>query len=334
MKKTIALAALCCAAMGVNAENLEYDFNESPSFFPYLQAPVEDLGMGQAGNYDFIDKTGTAKVPGSDGELLQDKQNETWIATENRVRISLADGYAYYLKDNKWMSGDDELDYSEPFIAYGDKGPSRVTWMYGWGTTDAWDGSKDYNAATEADWISDKHAMGFLRNANSGSREDTYIQLPEVDGAATVTVWAGHAGGSYVTELRVKIVPVVDGVEQPAFSYYLPLEQTVAKRYYKLTLANLDRTTNEGGERNWADQYTGAGKVAYRIGCHKSEMHIYHVRVETGTGGGTVPDDSALESVIAPVEDANAPVYNILGQRVNENYKGIVIKNGVKYIQK
>jgi len=32
------------------------------------------------------------------------------------------------------------------------------------------------------------------------------------------------------------------------------------------------------------------------------------------------------------VEDANAPVYNVAGQQVSKSYKGLVIKNGKKYI--
>ncbi|MCM1164349.1 MAG: hypothetical protein NC339_08900 [Muribaculaceae bacterium] len=330
MKKSLVLSLALCAAMGVNAEVLEYDFNTTPSFFPYLQAPIEELGMGQSGNYDFIDKNGIAKVEGSDGELLQEKDEAgEWHATAKKVRISLADGMAYYANEaGKWVNEGEEMDYSEPFIMYGDKGPSRTIWMIGWGSLDAWE-DVNYNAAVPEDWVSSKHAIAFNRNANSGSREDTYIQLPEVEGAANLTIWAGHAGGKYVTELRVKIVPVVDGVEQPAFSFYKPLDQTVAKRYYKLTINNLDNvTTDAEGNRAWADAYQGGGKVAYRIGCHKSEVGIYHVKVETNGNTG-------IADVIAPAEaDENAPVYNVLGQRVNDSYKGLVIKNGVKYIQK
>ena len=329
MKKTIALAALVCAAMGMNAEVFEYDFNTSPAFFPLLQAPVEEGGMAQAGNYDFIDKTGTPKVNGSKGELLQAKDDEgNWVATKPLCRISLDDGYAYYLDEatGKYTDGEYDLDETKAFIGYGPKGPSRITWMYGWGTTDQWV-DKDYNAADADNWVATKHGMGFLRNSNSGVRQDSYIQFPAVQGAATVTVWAGHAGSKYTTELRVKITPVVDGVEQPAFSYYLPLDQAVAKRYYKLTLSNLDTTTLDSeGNRKYADPYSGNGSVAYRIGDAASELHLYHVRIETGS--------SAIEDVIADTADENAPVYNILGQRVDESYKGLVIKNGVKYIQK
>ena len=43
---------------------------------------------------------------------------------------------------------------------------------------------------------------------------------------------------------------------------------------------------------------------------------------------------SGVNTVIAEQADENAPVYNLAGQRVNKNYKGVVIQNGRKMIQK
>lgn len=34
------------------------------------------------------------------------------------------------------------------------------------------------------------------------------------------------------------------------------------------------------------------------------------------------------------INDANAPAYNLTGQRVNANANGLVIKNGKKYVNK
>jgi hypothetical protein len=31
--------------------------------------------------------------------------------------------------------------------------------------------------------------------------------------------------------------------------------------------------------------------------------------------------------------DVNAPAYNVAGQRVNSSYKGVVVKNGKKFIK-
>ncbi len=38
--------------------------------------------------------------------------------------------------------------------------------------------------------------------------------------------------------------------------------------------------------------------------------------------------------IVDAAADVNAPMYNVLGQRVNESYKGLVIKNGKKFINK
>lgn len=38
-------------------------------------------------------------------------------------------------------------------------------------------------------------------------------------------------------------------------------------------------------------------------------------------------------NLVAPAAK-NAPVYNLAGQQVGASYKGVVIKNGKKYVQK
>lgn len=45
-------------------------------------------------------------------------------------------------------------------------------------------------------------------------------------------------------------------------------------------------------------------------------------------------DATAIKSVAVPTVDANAPVYNMAGQRVSANTKGIVFQNGKKYFNK
>ena len=71
------------------------------------------------------------------------------------------------------------------------------------------------------------------------------------------------------------------------------------------------------------------------------------VPVEAGTVEVTFPEgalnfyafelltSSGIQQTIAPVKVIeNNVIYNLAGQKVNESYKGIVIKNGKKYIQK
>ena len=46
---------------------------------------------------------------------------------------------------------------------------------------------------------------------------------------------------------------------------------------------------------------------------------------------GDVNGNTAVDNVVAPMFDNK--IYNLLGVEVDETYKGIVIKNGKKYIQ-
>ena len=43
---------------------------------------------------------------------------------------------------------------------------------------------------------------------------------------------------------------------------------------------------------------------------------------------------TAINGIEATAEEANAPIYNLAGQKVTKSYKGVVIKNGKKYMQK
>ena len=45
------------------------------------------------------------------------------------------------------------------------------------------------------------------------------------------------------------------------------------------------------------------------------------------------PSTGINNALVAPAAK-NAPVYNLAGQQVGASYKGVVIKNGKKYVQK
>ena len=47
----------------------------------------------------------------------------------------------------------------------------------------------------------------------------------------------------------------------------------------------------------------------------------------------SINGESANLNHISADTDANAPAYNVAGQRVNDNYKGVVVKNGKKFIK-
>ena len=60
--------------------------------------------------------------------------------------------------------------------------------------------------------------------------------------------------------------------------------------------------------------------------------------IDMGTGiavnsFGIADDATAIKNVTVEAAE-NAAIYNVAGQRVNATYKGIVIKNGKKYLNK
>ncbi len=232
----------------------------------------------------------------------------------------MLDGGVYKLTPDAYV-GNDEVELEEmpednwnyPFLSWGEKGVTRTLFMPGWGSEEAWE-DKDYNAATEADWVSCKNGVQFTRYGDKGivSKGDTYFQFPAVTGNVTVTVWAGTNFGAPANPdnvLEVVVTPVIDGT--PGESIILSQPDPLNKRYYKLP--------------SIAEDYTGKN-VMFRVGANNSQLNLMCVSIEGEPGVNSV------EGVA--VEAANAAAYNLLGVQVDENYKGLVIKNGKKYVQK
>lgn len=66
-------------------------------------------------------------------------------------------------------------------------------------------------------------------------------------------------------------------------------------------------------------------------------LSTYNDESEMGSGNYIYSlngETSAIDAVTAETANGNAPAYDLAGQRVGKSYKGIVIKNGRKYVQK
>ena len=322
MKKSLLLSAVALAAFTANAEVIDYDFKTNPPFFTLIYTPVDEGGMGMSGEYDLIDKTGMDV--NTSGTMFNEMNLEgLWVAVPNYA-IDLVDGQTYNLVADDM----DPLDYSHPFITWDQEGtgPARVHYFNGWNKWESYadfkavdtgvPGEKDndpgaYGPGSEQDFIASQGALGFLRGGNSASRTGTYVQFPEIKDPAKVTVWMCNQGGDYhEMGLYCEITPVIGGEVLDAIpvqgpSNYLP------KRYYKVETVLPENVR---------------GNVALRVGCAGSQVQLVHVRIET-------IDEAGIEGIIVDA-DENAPVYNMFGVRVDESYKGVVIKNGKKFIQK
>lgn len=305
MKKSLLISATAiCAAMSMNAEERVYDFHQvAPQLAIDLYAPEEDpyYGYGKSGNVDLIDKTG---VPGAgwleNPTSLQTKVDEQWTVDTSK----LLDMETGELVDRA------SADPSHTFIGWGEKGVARTLIMAGWGDLDGAIG-ENYQAATQEDYVATKNALAFNRNANSGCRVDTYFQMPAFQGPFTMDLYLGTAGGKYVAGgINCKVVPVVDGVEGEATKIGKADGEYTYKRMYKFTYT-----------------YDKTDAPIMRVGCDGDELNIYHIVLKSADGAG-------VENVALDAAAENAPIYNTLGVQVDENYKGLVIKGGKKYIQK
>ena len=90
---------------------------------------------------------------------------------------------------------------------------------------------------------------------------------------------------------------------------------------------------------NWSDFETQTVDLTPYAG-KKIKIGFKYTSTEEAAGPWEIKNISitglatGINKVETDTEDANAPEYNLTGQRVNDSYKGIVIKNGKKYINR
>ena len=73
-----------------------------------------------------------------------------------------------------------------------------------------------------------------------------------------------------------------------------------------------------------------AGSKSFKIARSVASTNVFITKIVITRGGTT-----GIENVeVVSVKPANDIIYNLRGQRVDANYKGIVIKNGKKFVMK
>lgn len=92
-------------------------------------------------------------------------------------------------------------------------------------------------------------------------------------------------------------------------------------------------------EGNWAEFETQTVDLTSYAG-KKIKIGFKYTSTEQAAGTWEIKNVSVtglvtgINKVENDTEDANAPAYNLAGQRVNKSYQGIIIKNGKKYINR
>ncbi len=111
-----------------------------------------------------------------------------------------------------------------------------------------------------------------------------------------------------------------------------------------------NRPSMEGGNAPITEKYIAldeAGEVTFmftEIGDGYPYVHLNAVKTPWGLPEGmssceitkfnAIPKGTTGVNAIENADSSNVVIYNIYGQRVDENYRGIIIRNGKKYINK
>ena len=101
--------------------------------------------------------------------------------------------------------------------------------------------------------------------------------------------------------------------------YYIEDGEKKVQVYNGFHLTEFDDMTKFAA----TEEYDVVGIVA---SVYKGIPSINLIKVEKSSTTGI--------DTIKATQNENAPIYNLAGQRVGKNYKGVVIQNGKKFIKK
>ncbi len=171
----------------------------------------------------------------------------------------------------------------------------------------------------------------------------------------------GSSAGYGYSEAVYSLQAISDGIKQPYAIFTVEAKQGGELTLYanrgknKFTIYVWDTTANEGvgtyvlasssqvgddgkelvgkatvglieGHTYWIfGSETGANTLLYAMGYNNYKSPNYGYQSDS---------TSAISDVIVNEMPQSDVIYNVLGQKVDENYKGLVIKNGKKYIQR
>ena len=128
-----------------------------------------------------------------------------------------------------------------------------------------------------------------------------------------------EAGESYVVYQQSSQLGF-GGFEFGGESYVASPEGKLAAEF--AAVVDADGNATNVNERGSVVTFTAAGVAVEAVGG--AEPDVVEADFNTPAGINDIKNDV----------DKNAPSYNLAGQRVDENYKGVVIKSGKKYMNK
>lgn len=358
MKKTLLLLASLLMTMGTFADEVTFDFVKNGlSMFPGITAGSTQDGQDASTlTHDGdITENKTTTIDGVTLEVTPSggkNPNRLWTAsTSGETTLRYYGGTMTFTAtkniksiefedDNKWTDPTADNGTLSNKIWTGDAASVTLTFgkqcriksikvVYGDGDVPPVE-TTSYKKVTEisdGSYLIVADADGALKAATPLSKAYGYLQVADV--AANNDVIATEEGNEF------KFTSVDGGYTiQQADGKYLYMKGTYNSFNVSesrtdgdvfTVVANGDGTfkiTNVAMDKyvQYSTQYTSYGAYADEKGIQPS---LYKMEVATG-----------VSHVAAEKQDADAPIYNLAGQRVSKNAKGILIQNGKKFIVK
>lgn len=319
MKKFFTLAAIACMAMSVNAQEV-WTVNTPEGTLKAEYVPNADASAMSVVNFSTNNVTGThtsGPIAGyTDAETtpLEPKVDNTW-GNMSKKDLSKDGSVApiYYVQGKGNPVNLEKVTFEEVMT---DGSPTGMYRAY-------WDDS----------YYAPDGSAGLPKNG-------TYVTLSsKVAGMMKVTVWINKGSrdvyvvkGSDAKALALGTDVIVSGyingqnndVAEGPLAGYPRLQDNIAPKGTEGTDAYV---VGAGNQAFW-------GYLTF-IAQPNETYYIFNKNTQIGFGGfefnaGVTGIDGV--TVNAGV-DANAPIYNLAGQRVSKDAKGILIQNGRKFIK-
>ena len=139
-------------------------------------------------------------------------------------------------------------------------------------------------------------------------------------------------GGSYCQGASIKINTTVAGKLSVTYSNTGTRSDEAQRRYLNVNGTNYGTGTMDTEQTTTADIAVAAGEVTIsgRMGTDTTTPQFlrYYKIVFTKS------DTDGIQTAKATIAEQSAPAYNLAGQKVDKSFKGVVIQNGKKMIQK
>ena len=320
MKKFFTLAAVACMAMSVNAQEV-WTVNTPEGTLKAEYVPNADASAMSVVNFSTNNVTGThtsGPIAGyTDAETtpLEPKVDNTW-GNMNKKDLSKDGSVApiYYVQGKGNPVNLEKVTFEEVVT---DGSPTGI-----------------YRAHWEDSYYAPDGSAGLPKNG-------TYVTLTsKVVGKMKVTVWINKGSRDVYVVKGSDAKALALGTEVIASGYINVQNNDVAEDSplygYMRFQDNIAPKGTEG-----ADAYVvGAGNQAFWgyltfIAQPNETYYIFNKNTQIGFGGFefeagvTGISDVTVNAGV----DKNAPIYNLAGQRVGKDAKGILIQNGRKIIK-